>query len=111
MANKPFSGIRTAMGYLRGVKSGQYRTRIRNEARRLGFDFGHMNDANRQVLRDAIFTVENELESTVGEYEPGKGGATVAKRRQWVKQMREARNIVLDDMGINEDATRTATGV
>ena len=93
--------------YLRGIKSGTLRTKIRKEAKRRGFTLGKIGTAEKVILQDAIFAVENDLESLTGEYAPGTGGTTVAKRREWVNQMRAARNLVLDDLGWNEDASRT----
>lgn len=92
--------------YLRALKSPKYRAKIRKEAVRRGFRFGRIGDSEKEILQDAIFTVENDLEHQVGEYPPGEEGDVTRRRREWVGQMRAARNQVLDDLGWNENATR-----
>ena len=97
---------RSLYQYLKSVKSNTHRRAIKREAIRRGFRRGRIGVAEKEILQDAIFSVKNELEHAVGEYAPGEGGAVTAKRREWVTQMRAARNLMLDDLGWNENASR-----
>ena len=98
--------VRSLYGYLAGVKSPTHRRQIKRLAVKKGFKRGHIGTADKEILQDAIFEVENDLESTTGEYPPGEGGAIIAKRREWVTQMRAARNLVLDNLKWNENAAK-----
>lgn len=88
--------------YLMGIASSATRTRIRKAAFRRGFVIGKIGTAEKAILAESIFEVENEVEHMVGEYPPGAGGEVTAKRREWVRQMRMARNRLYDDLGWNE---------
>jgi hypothetical protein len=94
--------------YLRPIKHQASRSAILRELKRKGFRFGPMNNGVREMLQDAIFAVENELEGTVGECDPNRLSPKMKKRKEWVRQMRQARNAVLDDLGWNENAARPA---
>jgi len=89
------SGIRT---YLDGVKSQVDRSRIRRGyieqlAKRSEPHRSPMNRRRRECLHDAIFSVENNVESQAG-------GRPDHPR---VVAMRYARNLVADDLGWNVD--------
>ncbi len=91
----PHPKVRSVSAYLRGIKSGHYRGNIRAELRRrLGGQWRGMNRRIREYLHDSIFMIEDELESQ-------NGGQP---DHPMVVQMRIARNLVMDDLGWNEEA-------
>jgi hypothetical protein len=100
--------LRNIRAYMRPIKSPTHRGLILAELKRKGFTFGPMNDPVREMLQDAIFVVENDLESMVGECDPNHLASKMKKRKEWVRQMREARNLVCTDLGFNEDASKDA---
>ena len=83
----------TVRQYLTGLVSAGDRTKVRNKLRTLnGGTVEGMNMRLRERLHDAIFSVENDLES--------RGGGMPDCPR--VVSLRAARNEVLDDLGLNE---------
>jgi len=81
---------------LRAIPSRSIRTCIRKEARRLGFIMGRIGRANKEILADAIFAVENEREHRKGPYDP------------IVCAMRAVRNQICDALGWNETTPASA---
>ena len=69
--------VRSMRQALKPLKSASVRSKVIQEARRLGFTFKGMNDMDRKVLADAVFFVMNEIEHR----HAGKPGAHQAPHR------------------------------
>lgn len=90
----------SSLVYLKGVSSASYRSKVqrvfREKMGKAGVEnpriTSRLNNAKREILHDAIFEVENHLESQ-------RGGQP---DHPTVTQLRGARNLVLDDLGWNE---------
>jgi hypothetical protein len=84
---------RSAGAALAGVGA-HMRRKIRGAYRSLGGTFDYLNDQRRELLSEAIFRIENDLEHR----QPG---------HPQVRRMRAARNRLYDDLGWNEYAHRS----
>jgi hypothetical protein len=76
--------------FLRAIPSSCIRTRIRKAARRRGFVMGRIGSANKELLSEAVFEVEDEREHRHGH------------RDALVIAMRNVRNALYDALGWNE---------
>lgn len=83
---------RSAGSALAGVGA-HMRRKIRGAYRSLGGTFDYLNDQRRELLSEAIFRIENDLEHR----QPG---------HPQVRRMRDARNRLYGDLGWNEYAHR-----
>lgn len=84
---KPIASQRARSRILKG-----FRQRVREHTKEDNPSLTVTNNQRREWLHDAMFTVENELESKAG----GKPDDTT------VQQINQSRNHLLDDMGWNE---------
>lgn len=90
----PHAKLRSVSTYLRGLKSGRYRTKVRAELkRRLGGRWCGMNPKIREMLHDSVFVVMDELESR-------NGGQP---DHPTVVQLRIALNLLQDDLNWSDE--------
>ena len=90
--------LRSVGAYLKGVKSGHYRARVRAELkRRLKGRWRGMNPEIREYLHDSLFIVMDELESR-------NGGQP---EHPTVLQLNVALNLLADDLNFNDEGVMT----
>lgn len=86
--------LRSVGAYLKGVKSGHFRARVRAELkRRLKGRWRGMNPKIREILHDSVFIVMDELESR-------NGGQP---DHPTVVQLTISLNLLADDLGFNDE--------
>lgn len=90
--------------YLKPIRSANFRYKIRKEAKRKGFVIGKIGTANKEILADSVFTVENDAEHRIAE-------RVGAWRDVSVQAMRGVRNRLYDDLGWNENAGKPTAEV